>query len=257
MPAGRARRSAAGTLLAVAVVAGCGSAAEPVPGEQASTVAAQRVWCAGSGPAVVLVNGIGDDASAQQWREVQRELADRARVCRYDRPGTGDSPAPEGPDRGADELDAELAAVVAHAAGSGEVVLVAHSFGGYLALVHAQRHPDRVAGLVLVDALAPSVGVLRGTGAADLAGVPMADERLDLTDVESAAAAVADLPGDPPTVVLSRGEGASASWTAGQAALAALSTRSRSVVVAAGHQIPSERPEAVVAAVDELLAELG
>jgi predicted alpha/beta hydrolase family esterase len=35
--------------------------------------------------------------------------------------------------------------------GDGRVVLVAHSSGGYPARVYADRHPARVAGLVLVD----------------------------------------------------------------------------------------------------------
>ncbi|TFV48205.1 alpha/beta fold hydrolase [Blastococcus sp. TF02A_35] len=257
MNPGRLRTGAAALLTAVAATA-CGSPAEPVPGEEAATVSpGQQVWCAGSGPAVVLVNGIGDGASARQWLDVHRELADRARVCRYDRPGTGDSAAPGRAGRGAEELDAELDAVVRHAAGADDVVLVAHSFGGYLARIHADRHPERVAGLVLVDALDPSVGVVRGTGAEDLGSVPMAGERLDLGDLERAAASVDALPGDPPVVVLRRGQGSSPAWDAGQAALAALSARSRTVEVDAGHQIPSEDPEAVVAAVHEVLEETG
>ncbi|WP_091929739.1 alpha/beta fold hydrolase [Blastococcus sp. DSM 46786] len=252
-------RGPAAALLAATVLTGCGGAPDPVPGEMSGTVSpgAQRVSCAGTGPAVVLVHGLGDDASSAQWVDVHRALADRARVCRYDRPGTGDSPVPSTAGRGADALDAELDAVVRHAAVEGDVVLVAHSFGGYPARVYADRHPERVAGLVLVDALDPSVGVVRGTGAGSFEDVPMAGERLDLRDVERAAAAVEILPGDPPVVVLSRGRGASPAWSAGQEALAALSPRSRSVVVDAGHQIPSEEPEAVVDAVEALLDELG
>jgi pimeloyl-ACP methyl ester carboxylesterase len=37
-------------------------------------------------------------------------------------------------------------------AGDGPYVLVAHSFGGLLALDYASRHPDRVAGFLFVDA---------------------------------------------------------------------------------------------------------
>ncbi|WP_081448859.1 alpha/beta fold hydrolase [Geodermatophilus obscurus] len=186
--------------------------------------------------------------------EVERALTGSARVCRYDRPGTGASDAPRAAGRGADELDAELDAVVDHAADRGPVVLVAHSFGGYLARLHADRHPDRVDGLVLVEALDSSVGLLGGTGAPSLEEVAMADERLDLRDIEQAARSVTALEDDPHLVVLVRGEGAGRPWTAGQERLAALSGRSETVVVpGAGHQIPSEAPEAVAAAVEDVL----
>jgi pimeloyl-ACP methyl ester carboxylesterase len=259
---GSGRRRPAVGLAALAscsvVLTSCGAGGDAVPGEVAAEVGAptgsQQVWCAGDGPAVVLVNGIGDDATSEQWTEVQRALTGSARVCRYDRPGTGANHAPRAAARGADELDAELDAVVDHAAGRGPVVLVAHSFGGYLARVHADRHPDRVDGLVFVDALDPSVGLLGGTGAPSLEEVAMADERLDLRDIEQAARSVTALEDDPHLVVLVRGEGAGRPWTAGQERLAALSGRSETVVVpGAGHQIPSEAPEAVAAAVEDVL----
>lgn len=240
------------------VLTSCGGGSDPVPGEQAAEVSvstgSQQVWCAGDGPAVVLVNGIGHDATSAQWVEVERALTASARVCRYDRPGTGGSDAPRISGRGADELDAELDAVVDHAAGGGRVVLVAHSFGGYLARTYADRHPDRVDGLVFVDALDPSVGVLRGTGASSREEVAMADERPDLGDIERAAQSVTTLADSPHLVVLVRGEDAGEPRMAGQQQLAALSGRSRTVVVPdAGHQIPSEAPEAVAAAVEDVL----
>jgi pimeloyl-ACP methyl ester carboxylesterase len=89
----------------------------------------------------------------------------------------------------------------------GDVVLVAHSFGGYLARVYAERHPERIRGIVFVDALDPSVGLLRGTGADELREIAMADEQLDLRALESAAAAVTELPDDIEIRVLVGGEG--------------------------------------------------
>lgn len=240
-------------VLGLVVLTACSGGPGPVAGEESAEVAGQRVWCAGEGPAVVLVNGIGDDATSAQWLDVERALAEDARVCRYDRPGTGESAIPDEPARGADELDTELDAVVAHAAGSGQVVLVAHSFGGYPARVYAARHPDRVAGLVLVDALDPSVGVVQGTGASSLGAVAMAGEALDLADLEAAAAAVTELPAGLPVAVLSRGEGVPASWAAAQEQLAALGQGTEVDVVEAGHQIPTEAPGAVVDAVRRVL----
>ncbi|MDP9430812.1 MAG: hypothetical protein M3Q47_19025 [Actinomycetota bacterium] len=86
----------------------------------------------------------------------------------------------------------------------------------------------------------------------------MTEERLDLADIEQAARSVTALEDDPPLVVLVRGEGAGGTWMAGQKQLAALSGRSRTLVVPGiGHQIPSEAPEAVAAAVDGLLRPAG
>lgn len=244
-----------------AAAAGCGQGPRPVSGERSASISvpagSQRAWCAGTGPAVVLISGIGDDATSAQWVEVERALAKDTHVCRYDRPGTGASRSPATAGRGADELVKELDTVVDHAAARANVILVAHSYGGYLALLYANRHPDRVSGLVLVDALDPAVGVLRGTGASTLAEVAMAQEQLDLGDVERAAKAVTELAGDPPVVVLSREKDSTAAWTAGQQHLAALSRRSaREVADGAGHQVPSEAPQAVVAAVKRLRDQL-
>ena len=83
-----------------ATLAGCSSRTEPVLGEQATSLrvlaGSQQVWSAGAGPAVVLVNGIGNDATSAQWLEVERELTRDVRVCRYDRLETGESSVPVG-----------------------------------------------------------------------------------------------------------------------------------------------------------------
>jgi pimeloyl-ACP methyl ester carboxylesterase len=81
----------------------------------------------------------------------------------------------------------------------------------------------------------------------------MAGEALDLADVEAAAAAVAELPAGPPLAVLSRGEGPSAAWTAGQDRLAALVEGTEVTVVDAGHQVPTEAPDVVADAVRGML----
>jgi hypothetical protein len=35
----------------------------------------QQVWCAGQGPGVVFINGIGNQASSRQWRDAQEQVA--------------------------------------------------------------------------------------------------------------------------------------------------------------------------------------
>lgn len=89
------------------------------------------------------------------WSGLQRELAKSFRVVSYDRAGLGWSdlgPMPRTAERIVDELHALLE-------GGGiapPYVLVGHSFGGLTMPLFAARYPDEVAGMVLVDAVAPA-----------------------------------------------------------------------------------------------------
>ena len=105
-----------------------------------------------TGPTVVLEGGAG--LGSVTWGWVQPRVAETARVVAYDRAGVGWS------DRGPEPRDAEQIATELHAAlhGAGLVgpyVLVGHSFGGLYVRVFADRYPDEVSGLVLVDPTHP------------------------------------------------------------------------------------------------------
>jgi pimeloyl-ACP methyl ester carboxylesterase len=117
---------------------------------------ARAIDCRGSGsPTVVLESGLG--VYSGTWVGVMDALADAPfRVCRYDRPGLGESEVGERP-RTTERFVDELRALLAQAGETGPYVLVGHSLGGLTVQLFAREHPDEVTGAVLVDAIHPEL----------------------------------------------------------------------------------------------------
>jgi pimeloyl-ACP methyl ester carboxylesterase len=115
----------------------------PAPAVPAASLGAET-----STPAVVFLSGIA--TSSLNWSALQRDVAARTRAIAYDRPGLGWSDL--GP-RGLTAADhARHLHDVLQAGGiRPPVVLVAHSFGAFIAVLLAHSHPAEVAGAVLVD----------------------------------------------------------------------------------------------------------
>lgn len=106
-------------------------------------------FAGGSGEAtVVLLHGVNDQAGA--WAKVVPGLARRAHVVVPDLPGHGESAPATGPIEPSDLL-AGLDAVLAAESPAEPAILVGNSMGGWLALLYARAHPQRVARVVLVN----------------------------------------------------------------------------------------------------------
>lgn len=115
-------------------------------------------------PLILLEHGAF--GSAADWAVVQERLAAKGfRSLAYDRAGLGHSdpgPAP----RDGRAIVADLAALLRALDEREPVVLVGHSMGGLMVRLFALTHPDRVLGVVLVDAVTPDVLKLPGGPAA-------------------------------------------------------------------------------------------
>ncbi|MER7914648.1 alpha/beta hydrolase, partial [Streptomyces sp. NPDC096068] len=107
-----------------------------------------HVVTGGSGPVCVLSAGLG--MSWFDWDPVVPYLLPYRTVVRFDRPGHGLSAPAAVPPTAAGEAD-RIAAVLDALGHRGPATVVGHSIAGFHAEAFARLHPDRTAGLVLVD----------------------------------------------------------------------------------------------------------
>lgn len=102
----------------------------------------------------VLISQLG--CGANIWAPLLEHLHGLA-VVTYDRPGTGDAPPRPAPNLALPPsmMADELAAHLERQNPAQPAVIVGHSYGGLIARQYAARHPDRTAGLVLLDCSIP------------------------------------------------------------------------------------------------------
>ena len=148
------------------------------------------IECRGKGsPTVVLISGKGN--GARDWRQVldatdpvrdvatdevlagkgdihdskqavYPTIARDTRVCAYDRPNTRtegtDRSTPREPPHSVDDDVDDLHRALEQIGAREPYVLVAHSYGGFIAELFARRYPEQVGGLVMVDAASSYIG---------------------------------------------------------------------------------------------------
>jgi pimeloyl-ACP methyl ester carboxylesterase len=211
--------------------------------------------CVGAGgPTVVLEAGGGN--AHDTWGQVQPQLAALTRVCSYDRAGVGQSDPPPGV-RPASALAAELDALLTAARVPGPYVLVAHSIGSHVVRLYAARHPDRVAGVVLVDGTAEDYAEgflpLLAPAARENALRYVHGENPERLDIVASDAEVRAAPPPPPVPValltrtIREGQPVDEFWRGTQIDLARrLAASPHAFAPNSGHNIQRDQPELVL-----------
>jgi pimeloyl-ACP methyl ester carboxylesterase len=101
----------------------------------------------GKGTAVVLIHGFLENAT--MWKNIAPELSKRNRIIKIDLLGHGKSNC-----LGyvhSMELFAETIAAVLKHLRIRKCILIGHSLGGYVALAFAEKHPQKIKGLCLLN----------------------------------------------------------------------------------------------------------
>ena len=97
-------------------------------------------------------NGLG--GVSVLWSRITEPVARTTRVCAYDRAGQGWSDDVDAPQDG-EEIAEDLHTLLERAGETSPFVLVGHSAGGVYSMIYADRYPDEVAGMVLLDSMTP------------------------------------------------------------------------------------------------------
>lgn len=245
--------------------------------------------CSGSGATTVILEA-GAGGGSASWQKVQRPLSRSTRVCSYDRanlPGGSSDPAPK-PQTAAD-IVRDLHRALTAANVPRPYVLAGHSNGGLYARLYATTYPADVRGLVLVDSISEEQAarerelfrqlMTRAQYKAYLQGLAheapfveyVGDEQVDVPASfgQMRNAARARPLRSMPLVVISHGladpmneqgvkglrRGVERMWQAMQRDLARLVPGGRRIVAhKSHHQIPTEQPAIVVAALKSVVA---
>ncbi|MEM7407080.1 MAG: alpha/beta hydrolase [Pseudomonadota bacterium] len=122
---------------------------------------------AGSGPALLLLHGVG--SNSQSFDEQLRGLADAFRVIAWDAPGYGGSDDPLSDTPSAADYGDDAIALL-DALGIQSAGVVGHSMGGLIATALVARHAQRVAAVVLSSCASGYARLADDERAARLAG---------------------------------------------------------------------------------------
>lgn len=108
--------------------------------------------CLGEGAPTIIAEAGYDTGGMGAFTDVLQDLAATTRVCTYDRAGIGNSDdRPKTPGLTSEDQADELQALLIGAGIQPPYVLMAHSYGGFIARMFAADHRDEVAGMILIE----------------------------------------------------------------------------------------------------------
>jgi len=114
-----------------------------------TTVGNQVVWQGGAGPLLILLHGAGDQAGT--WDRVVPELKQHAQLVIPDLAGHGESDPPAGA-LSLGTLLTALEQVLDSPPWRGQpMVLGGNSLGAWMSMLYAQKYPQRVTRVILID----------------------------------------------------------------------------------------------------------
>ncbi|PHV04223.1 alpha/beta hydrolase [Janthinobacterium sp. BJB412] len=215
---------------------------------------------------VVFENGLA--AKLGQWEKVFRAVSQERSAFAYNRPGYGKSAAVASA-RDGEHIVEELRALLRSKGLNPPYILVGHSVGGLYLQLYARRHPDEVKALVLVDSTHPQQYL--GAGAYEQwptlvrTGFKLLSSSVEMAEFKAATATGEQVlalpaPAGVRVMVLSaaRPLGERSAYAddanAKRKDIVRLYPGAQLQWVDSGHDIPLERPEAVLAAIRAVAA---
>jgi pimeloyl-ACP methyl ester carboxylesterase len=222
----------------------------------------ELAWtCQGEGSPTIIAEAGYDSAGTSTYFDFMGQMSTISRVCTYDRAGTGTSDHRPAGLRVTSLSEAkELHALLEGAEIAPPYVVVAHSYGGFIARLFAAAYASEVAGLVLIDSShEDEIGPYRHYyGNAPEGDWVDGGDLIDIDATRRALRATARDYGDMPLAVVKAGAYEDvlsvALWDRTQADLATLSSDSVLVQAEGGHFVMNDDPKVLLAAINAVVS---
>jgi len=237
--------------------------------------------CKGVGDlTALLIAGMGLDAHSTYKNTFHNAKPEDYQLCFYDRAGTGNSSFAKQKARSITELAEELTAFT-QKTNMNHLILVPHSFGGFVARAFAHKNPEKVEAIIFVDSaheswyedMKKSMSMSAWETMSEIMEWEKNSHSYEDFEEASSQADIYELKGKYPIVVMSRGiphvsirqtgmsysdvDAYNSSWNRSQEKLRALLPNSKSVVMEyASHLFDETDPWIVIKEIDEMAASI-